>query len=112
MSNKGIPRFGSTSFMSATTIGAFLLALIGVWPGTAGSQTAPFHLLEATIEDIHWTARSAVLLAGPGPALLRTVRPLRLDRKGRVDPSARRMEFHRGNEADSDAYHARTLSAH
>src|SRR5688572_18922396 len=63
MRHREIPGFALTSFMSATAIGALLLALIGIWPRTAASQIPPFHLIEATIDDVHRAYRDGRLTA-------------------------------------------------
>lgn len=102
MTNTSIPRFPLRSFTSAMAIAAFFLALITVGPRTGASQTRPFHLLEATIEDIHreyqagrLTARQLVQLylsrieaydkTGPNINAIITINPKALQEADRLD---------------------------
>lgn len=87
-----------------------LLALLSFWPGETITQTEPFHLLEATLGDIHnayksgrLTARQLVQLylnrieaydkKGPSINAIITVNPAALEEADRLDTSFRASGF-------------------
>src|SRR5690348_3947080 len=102
MYRKSTSRITSKPLKSTFAFASILLTLIFFVPIKSESQTKPFHLLEATIEDIHSAYRSGRLTShqlvqlyldrisaydrkGPGLNAIITINPKALEDANRLD---------------------------
>src|SRR5438309_5030234 len=110
MYEKGIPRLASKPLKSTVAFALILLALLFSAPSKSTSQTEPFALLEATIEDIHSAYRSGRLTShqlvqlylnrieaydkkGPGLNAVITINPKALEEADRLDAAFKSSGF-------------------
>src|SRR5207302_4593548 len=110
MYEKGIPRLASKPLKSTVAFALILLALLFSAPSKSTSQTEPFALLEATIEDIHSAYRSGRLTShqlvqlylnridaydkkGPGLNAVITISPKALEEADRLDAAFKASGF-------------------
>jgi Asp-tRNA(Asn)/Glu-tRNA(Gln) amidotransferase A subunit family amidase len=110
MYEKSIPRLASKPLKSTVAFAFVLLALLFLAPSKSTSQTKPFHLLEATIEDIHSAYRSGRLTShqlvqlylnrieaydkkGPGLNAVLTINPKALEEADRLDTAFKASGF-------------------
>ena len=61
MKQKTTPQLPSKPFLSIAAFASVFLALVFLGPGKICSQTKPFHLQEATIEDVQAAYKSGKL---------------------------------------------------
>jgi hypothetical protein len=109
MNNKRIPRL-VLRLKSTLTFAPILLVLLLFAPSKSASQTKPFHLMEATIEDIHNAYRSGRLTShqlvqlylnrieaydkkGPGLNAIITINPKALEEADRLDAAFKASGF-------------------
>jgi amidase len=110
MYEKGIPRLASKPFKPTVTFAFILLALLLFAPTKSTSQTKPFHLLEATTEDIHSAYKSGRLTShqlvqlylnridaydkkGPDLNAIITINPKALEEADRLDAAFKASGF-------------------
>jgi amidase len=110
MYDKSIPRFASAPLKSTLAFAFILLALLFFAPTKTTSQTKPFHLQEATIEEIHSAYKSGRLTSHQlvqlylrrieaydkkGPALnaIITINPKALEEADRLDAAFKATGF-------------------
>src|SRR5256712_1979752 len=110
MYEKSIPRLTSKPPKSIVAFAFILLVLLFFGPSKSASQTKPFHLLEATIEDIHSAYRSGRLTShqlvqlylnrieaydkkGPGLNAVITINPKALEEADRLDAAFKASGF-------------------
>jgi amidase len=110
MNKRRISRLALTPFKSTVAFAFFLLALLSFGPSKSKSQTKTFHLLEATIEDIHDAYRSGRLTSrqlvqlylnrieaydkkGPGVDAIITINPKALEEADRLDAAFKASGF-------------------
>src|SRR5947209_13865208 len=110
MYEKSIPRLTSKPPKSIVAFAFILLILLFFGPSKSASQTKPFHLLEATIEDIHSAYRSGRLTShqlvqlylnrieaydkkGPGLNAVITINPKALEEADRLDAAFKASGF-------------------
>jgi amidase len=110
MYEKSIPRIASKRLKSAVPFAFILFALLSFAPNKSTSQTKPFHLLEATIEDIHSAYKSGGLTShrlvqlylnrieaydkkGPGLNAIITINPKALEEADRLDAAFKASGF-------------------
>jgi amidase len=110
MFDKSIPRFASAPLKSTLAFAFILLALLFFAPAKTTSQTKPFHLQEATIEEIHSAYKSGRLTSHQlvqlylrrieaydkkGPALnaIITINPQALEEADRLDAAFKASGF-------------------
>src|SRR6266571_3921360 len=109
MNKKRVPRL-ALRLKSTLTFAPILLVLLFFAPSKSTSQTKPFHLLEATIEDIQNAYRSGRLTSrqlvqlylnrieaydkkGPGLNAIITINPKALEEADRLDSAFKRSGF-------------------
>ena len=109
MNKKRVPRL-ALRLKSMLTFAPILLGLLFFAPSKSTSQTKPFHLLEATIEDIHNAYRSGRLTShqlvqlylnrieaydkkGPGLNAIITINPKALEEADRLDAAFKASGF-------------------
>src|SRR5437879_3935607 len=110
MNKKSIPRLALRPFKSTVAFAFILLALLSFAPSKSTSQTKPFHLLEATIQDTHAAYRSGRLTShqlvqlylnrieaydkkGPGLNAVITINPKALEEADRLDAAFKASGF-------------------
>ena len=110
MYRKSTSRITSKPLKSTFAFASILLTLIFFVPIKSESQTKPFHLLEATIEDIHSAYRSGRLTShqlvqlyldrisaydkkGPGLNAIITINPKALEDSNRLDAAFKASGF-------------------
>src|SRR6267143_4604196 len=110
MNKKGIRRLALGPFKSTVAFALVLLALLSFGPSRSTSQTKTFHLLEASIEDVHDAYRSGLLTShqlvqlylnrveaydkkGPGLNAIITINPKALEEADRLDAAFKASGF-------------------
>src|SRR5437879_2643918 len=110
MNKQSIPRLALMPFKSTVSFAFILLALLSFAPSKSTSQTKPFHLLEATIQDTHAAYRSGRLTShqlvqlylnrieaydkkGPGLNAVITINPKALEEADRLDSAFKASGF-------------------
>jgi amidase len=110
MYEKRTPRLASKPLKSAVPFAFILFVLLSFAPNKSTSQTKPFHLLEATIEDIHSAYKSGRLTShqlvqlylnrieaydkkGPGINAVITINPKALEEADRLDAAFKASGF-------------------
>src|SRR5258708_26086907 len=110
MNRKGALRYASGSAKRTVAFSLALLSWLFIWPGKSRTQTRPFHLAEATTEDVRDAYKSGRLTShqlvhlylhrieaydkkGPSINAIITVNPRALEEADRLDAAFRTSGF-------------------